>query len=123
MRTHCPVCGWVFSSESAVGRHLAMHHRGTEHELALRPPAVSAGTEHGLLPHPPDAPPPPPWVDAQVSGPGRLEVGVSYAAAVLFPVVGLVMGIWLLARHRSGHGIAVILITIVVGIALTAILR
>ena len=40
-----------------------------------------------------------------------------YVTAILFPIVGLVIGIVLLTRRQIGHGVAVVAISIAVGAA------
>lgn len=46
---------------------------------------------------------------------------VSYAAAFLLPLIGFILGIVLLVRRQTGHGVAVVLISLAVGIAACAI--
>ena len=49
-------------------------------------------------------------------GAGVLLV-VSYVAAFLFPIVGVIFAIVLLVRRQIGHGVAVMLISIAVAVA------
>lgn len=52
--------------------------------------------------------------EPQDRGSGVL-IGVSYAAALLLPIVGFILGIVLLVRRETGHGLAVFLISIAMG--------
>jgi hypothetical protein len=53
-------------------------------------------------------------------GAGVLVV-VSYLAALFIPIIGFILGIVLLVRRQTGHGLAVVLISVAVGIAACAL--
>ena len=98
MAVHCPVCGWRFGSENALRDHVAAHHGQVDQ--ASTAPAEGA-PEAATEPSP-------------QRGVGTVRLLLSYAAAVLFPLVGLFVGLFLLTRSRR-HGIAVIAVSIAVG--------
>ena len=132
MAIHCPACGWTFRSEKSLRRHMAAHHSEEEQKLASRPPDSSPpgpppGDGHpGWYPNP-DAEETrywdgTEWVDWNRIDPkdakrriGTAQLALSYVGALMLPPAGLIAGIWLLVR-RSGHGIAVVLIAILVGV-------
>ena len=131
MAIHCPVCGWKFGSEKSLQRHMAAHHSEAERRAVSGPqpsppPEPPPEARPGWYPHPSgkgtlywDGSE---WVGWASREPkpeprpvGRLALALSYVAAVVLPLVGFLAGIWLLVRRRTDHGIAVILIAIVVG--------
>ena len=132
MAVDCSVCGWTFRSEEAVRKHMASHH---EEELRSQQPDAHAhpGQEYQAAPG---------WYpNAQGEGErywdgtewtsrtqysdtrsvGTLRLFLSYVAAFLFPIGGLVAGIFLLVRRRVAHGVAVAVISIGMGAAVILI--
>lgn len=126
MAVHCPACGWTFSSEEAMRKHMASH----PEEVASQQPEAQAPRAQGQAA--PGWYPNPSgvgeryWDGAGWSwtrdsepkpsvGTGRLVL--CYVAAVLFPIGGLVAGIFLLVRRRTAHGVAVVVISIGVAAA------
>lgn len=62
------------------------------------------------------------WTDARRPTPepdkgSTALVVVGYITAVFLPIVGFILGIVLLVRRQTGHGLAVFLISIAVGVA------
>jgi hypothetical protein len=53
-------------------------------------------------------------------GAGALVV-IGYITAFVIPIIGFILGIVLLVRRQTGHGIAVFLISIAVGVAACSI--
>lgn len=49
-------------------------------------------------------------------------VVVSYLAALLLPIVGFVLGLVLLVRRQTMHGVAVVVLALAVGLAACAII-
>ena len=41
---------------------------------------------------------------------------VGYLGAFLLPLIGVIVGVWLFARRAIGHGIAIVAISIVIGV-------
>lgn len=129
MAVNCPICGWTFRSEEAVRKHAASHHQ--EDEFVSR---SAAGSTHQDQEH--QAPPGwyrnprgegerywdgtqwSPWSQGtDQPSVGKVRLFLSYLAAVLFPIGGLVAGILLLVRRSTAHGIAVLVISIGIGAA------
>jgi hypothetical protein len=68
------------------------------------------------------------WTDSRAPRPQAAEdkgagvlVVVGYLTAFLLPIVGFILGIVLMVRRQTGHGLAVFLISIAVGIGACAI--
>jgi hypothetical protein len=109
MAVKCPTCGWRFRDQAAVQRHAESHHGAAGPVTSEPPPPASSSGE---------APVPvrtgPEWKPKEhVSG---LRLGLSYAAALFLPIVGFVLGLFLL-RRTIGHGVAVVLISVAVVVA------
>jgi Protein of unknown function (DUF2510) len=115
---------------------MAGHHPGADQKPASEPPGQAS-------------PPPPPgdghpgwylnptgqgerywdgakWTQSQRGesrqGVSTLRLVLSYGAALLFPIAGLIAGILLLVRRSIGHGVVVMVIAGVWGIGAVALL-
>ncbi len=131
MAVHCPVCGWTFSSEEAMRKHMASH-REAEEAASQQPeahaPRTQAHAAPGWYPNPSgvgerywDGAE---WTWTRYSEPkpsvSTARLVLCYVAAVLFPIGGLVAGIFLLVRRSTTHGVPVVLISI--GVAAAGVL-
>src|SRR5262245_28143467 len=123
MAIHCPVCGWSFRDEEAMRKHMALH---SDDELSpgseVRTQVASnQAAAAGWYPDPngggerdwdgAD------WTWRRSRRPkpnfGDVRLLLSYVAAILLPVVGLIAGIFILRRSPL-HGVAILLISITV---------
>jgi hypothetical protein len=131
----CPECGFVFRQESALRDHLATYHPGLKPDEpeATQPPAIEAAAPEAEAPATAPAgwyPNPTgegqrywdgsAWLDATTPAEPAVKtrwIVLGYVGAVVFPIVGLIVGAYLITKGLRGHGIAVVLISVAIGAA------
>ncbi len=103
MGIRCPVCGWTFGSESKMLGHLNAYH--PEYEPSASP-AEAAGA---------DDPEKPTWQPSAAVSTPVLVAG--WIGAIIFPILGLVVAIYLLTKRVYRQAIPMLAVTIAIGVA------
>jgi len=94
----CPVCGWGFAGKADLQRHVSAHHGDVE---------LASGSVSAIAAEPAGSEPP----ALSKAGVSRTRLWISYLAAFLLPIGGLLAGVLLLRKRATAHGIAVLLIS------------
>ena len=87
----------MFKKESALEEHLELYHPNRAASLGIEPPA-----------------PPEPAAEGPVK---QRWIVLAYVGAVLLPIVGLIIGTYLVTKGVRRHGFAAIAISIAIGAA------